>query len=176
MIYQDVIFIHIPRTGGTSIEAAVGMKMGNNDKHLSALELRESVGEKKWKDSFVFSFVRNPWDRIISLYHQPYFRNKTDYANQGLAHFINNYRPAKWERQFYYEYLNTDGIDFIGKFERRKEDLQHLYKLTGIHFNNSMHERKTDRNPDYRVYYDDYSAQLVYDLYYRDIEDFGYKF
>ena len=69
MIYQDLIFIHIPRTGGTSIEKSFGLTLGNEEKHLSAAELREKAGPEKWAQSFVFSFVRNPWDRIISLYH-----------------------------------------------------------------------------------------------------------
>ncbi len=176
MIYKNTIFIHIPRTGGTSIESAAGISMGNEDKHLSASEIRENVGEEFWENAFKFSFIRNPWDRMISLYNQPYFRNKTNYGNQGLEYFIKHYQPAEWEKQFYYQYLNTDGIDFVGKFEERENDLLHISRLTGIFFDSSIHERKTNRNKDYRMYYNNYTVNLVYDLYQKDIEKYKYKF
>lgn len=176
MIYQNIVFIHIPRTGGTSIEASLGIQMGNDDKHLSASEIRAQLGEQNWQKSFVFSFVRNPWDRMVSLYHQPYFINKTTFAGQGLEHFIKNYRPAPWEKQFYHEYLDTEGIDFIGRFENRFEDLQKINKLAGLNIDPTLHQRKTDRQKDYRTYYNDTSAQLVYDLFKTDILKYGYQF
>ena len=176
LISEKLIFIHIPRTGGTSIESALGQKLGNDEKHLAASEIRKKAGDELWENAFVFSFVRNPWDRMISLYHQPYFKNQTDYADKGLEHFIRNYNPAAWEKKFYYEYLDTDGIDFVGRFENRAADLAKISKETGVTFDVDIHERKTSRRQDYRSYYDDHSAQLVYDMYRSDIEEFGYKF
>ncbi len=176
MIYKNLIFIHIPRTGGTSIETSLGLKMENELKHKSALEIRQRVREEKWTNSFVFSFVRNPWDRMISLYHQPYFRNKTDICNKGLMDFIQNYQPTQWEKKFYFQYLNTPGIDMVGRFENRKEDLLKITQQTGVKIDATIHDRETVRDLDYRTYYNDETRQLVYEMYFDDIKKYGYKF
>jgi len=69
------IFVHTQRTGGTSIEAAFRAKPGvwhpedprDEHAHLSVREYRE-LFPTEFASYFKFSFVRNPWDRIVSLY------------------------------------------------------------------------------------------------------------
>ncbi len=176
LIYQNLIFIHIPRTGGTSIEAALGFQLGNDEKHLTAKDLQRRVGEAAWKNAFVFSFVRNPWDRIISLYQQPYFSNINQLSQKPLAYFLHHYQPPDWEKKYYYEYLNTEGVDFIGRFEHRTEDLAHIAETTGIALDPQVHKRKTARQVDYRPYYDEQTKEMVYKMYRLDIEKYRYTF
>jgi len=57
---KKVLFIHVPKTAGQSVHKALGM---NNRPHRALF--RRSVGE----GVFVFSIVRNPYDRAVSLYH-----------------------------------------------------------------------------------------------------------
>ena len=64
------IFIHIPRTGGSSIERALGHRdwwsIHPPSKHLTT-HIAKKIYAKYWKDYFKFTFVRNPWDRMVSL-------------------------------------------------------------------------------------------------------------
>lgn len=74
------IFIHIGKTGGTSIEMTLCRHLGMDFeetrkspdgewwKHIWAKHLRQRVGERAWNDYFTFAFVRNPYDMILSLY------------------------------------------------------------------------------------------------------------
>ena len=74
------IFIHIGKTGGTSIEKVLCEYLNLNFldtemspegewwKHIWAKYMKEYVGEKMWDDYFTFAFVRHPFDMILSLY------------------------------------------------------------------------------------------------------------
>ena len=85
------VFVHVPKTGGTSIEAALGVhgdwrvedrerfygKIASPDlvergfltrylQHLTMGEILELAPETA--DFFRFAFVRNPYDRLVSTY------------------------------------------------------------------------------------------------------------
>ncbi len=71
------ILIHIPRTGGSSIERWIhGQDWWNTSpetKHLLASQAKR-VYREYWDDYFKFAFVRNPWDRTVScLHHAAHF-------------------------------------------------------------------------------------------------------
>lgn len=78
------IYIHIPRTGGTSVQSVLQKYMEYYEhpvtkdrvpvfpKHASLVHLLRDASLEKpsaLEDYFVFSFVRNPWDLVVSRYH-----------------------------------------------------------------------------------------------------------
>ena len=84
-LYKKFLFIHIPKTAGTSIKTELekyGERNHYEEKkllglykkkhafypHTTASELIDTIGEKPLKNIFKFAFVRNPWDRMLSLY------------------------------------------------------------------------------------------------------------
>jgi hypothetical protein len=85
------IFVHIPKTAGTSIEgiltalpprpipldlrvahrlyrATTGRRYRPVPKHAKAMEIRRWVGHYAWHRSFSFAVIRNPWDLMVSSY------------------------------------------------------------------------------------------------------------
>ncbi len=123
------IFIHIGKTGGTSIEQVlcehldIDLKCtekapdGEWWKHIWAKGMRRRVGEKLWNKYFTFAFVRNPFDMILSLYSMytqyPEYTNLSihpslyhpwnqysDFSNFVLSMGEEKYDPnKKWRRQ-----------------------------------------------------------------------------
>lgn len=62
------IFLHIPKTGGTSIGRALQRACGIEEKYESFYIHYDDLTEDMLKEYFVFTFVRNPWDRLVSNY------------------------------------------------------------------------------------------------------------
>jgi len=79
---EKYIFIHIPKTAGRTVTAALLKCKGqgfcsirDSDgidheilTHSGALQMQGILGND-YKKFFRFSVVRNPWDRMVSLYH-----------------------------------------------------------------------------------------------------------
>jgi hypothetical protein len=63
---RRTLFIHIPRTAGTSITRAL---YGNNLFMHHSASYFKAIDQEIFRSSFKFSVVRNPWDRLVSAYH-----------------------------------------------------------------------------------------------------------
>jgi len=183
--FTNLAFIHINKTGGSSIEKGLGLPQ---QKHFTALELKKKFGDKRWNKKFKFAFVRNPWDKVVSHYHYRYRRNE-----QGIKE--DNIDFKQWVKLTYKEknpkYYNipkmfapqmdwiTDGngkiiIDFIGRFENLNQDFKKICKTIGKKME-LPHLRKSSHKP-YQQYYDNKNRELIEIIFKKDIEKFGYKF
>ena len=184
------IFVHIPRTSGTSIESEFGFDMdfkdgkksinpylpSDSDKHLKASEIFNSISKDLWGDYFKFTIVRNPWDRVISIFHMPAFGDINALSKKSLSYFLSHYQPKPQERGVQcMDYIDRADLDFIGKFENRQQDTNFIFKKIGFLGAQNMHNRKTNHKH-YTEYYDDETRQIVAERYAKDIEYFGYKF
>jgi hypothetical protein len=83
---NKVLFLHIPKTAGSSlISSEIGQRM---DKRIHSFigELKDTMTEMDVNSYYKFCFTRNPWDRFSSLYH--YFYNMTE------SHMFYKYNPS----------------------------------------------------------------------------------
>jgi hypothetical protein len=194
------IFIHIPRTAGTAIERWIcgddWWYIEKETKHLLASQAKK-IYQPYWDSYFKFSFVRNPWDRMVSCLgaYEDYFKITCDgFLNlEGYKKEFgdpitieNDYRFSKradvqLERhQKHCVYLNTldEKLDFIGKFENLHKDMEFIKNKLNIekYFPLKVKEGASKRKKDYQDYYDNKSRKDVEDLFRKDIQEFRYKF
>jgi chondroitin 4-sulfotransferase 11 len=141
-------------------------------------------------DYFTFCFVRNPWDRMLSLYNQLRKPIRPDtWESRKTAHDLSNrYSFTDFlkkldhkdfdgyaQSNFYLIGGNGNLLDFIGRFENLQEDFDIICDKIGIPRQELPHKNKS-KHKHYTEYYDDETKQIVAEKYAKDIEYFGYKF
>jgi hypothetical protein len=180
---RKIIFIHSPKCGGESIEQAVFGRSdafyngdpyeGSPEKHWGCKQYIEHYGHKIFNDYFVFSFVRNPWDRAVSriMYRNKRYGRPMDISFQLL-------KQECCINEACYEDLMLDQkcmANFIGRFENLQQDFDTICDKIRISQQKLPHKNKTEHKH-YTEYYDDETRQIVAERYAKDIEYFGYKF
>jgi hypothetical protein len=105
-----------------------------NYKHAHAIQVRKLVGKDVWDHYFKFCFVRNPFDRAISLYYWTSKNWQNKYQNTLPE--INDYilslpetTLSTWKR---YTIGNKVAMDLIGRYEKLDEDLAFIEQKIGI--------------------------------------------
>ncbi len=178
MINHDLkcIFVEVPKTGSTSIRTIVGF---TKQHHQTIVEIQKKIPLNKFNEYFKFAFVRNPWDRELSLYKY-ILRNTKHYYHKQCLQFVNfsAYLTERPPLRQQYDFLSKNGeiqVDFIGRFENLQQDFDIVCDKIGLPQHKLPHTNKT-QHKHYTEYYDDETREIVAKKYAKDIEYFGYKF
>ena len=158
--HKKCIFVHIPKTAGQSIEhvflnllnlkweTRAPLLLRYNDRpelgpprlaHLKADEYvrYKYLTQEMFDDYFKFSFVRNPWDRLISIYKYLDFSHKFEFK----SFLMNVFKNRVWQEQYWFigpqsDFVcSEDGkliVDFIGKFENLQNDFYKICQNIGL--------------------------------------------
>lgn len=142
-------------------------------------------------DYFQFSFVRNPWDRFVSLYldktqsvigtkwEMKAWAKYKDHSFEDFVKAIHKTGPNEIDRHSRAQFLNINrlnGINYIGKVENFSRNITTVSNKIGIdkleiHKINSTKNRKP-----YQFYYNEETKEIVAEMYKKDIELFKYKY
>jgi len=184
------IFVHVPKVAGTSMKNIL-FPNTKGPGHKLAMDYYLDDPEK-FEKYFVFAFVRNPYDRLVSAYNHLMqggknptdirFRDQyltayedfTDFVVRGLNkpettsyyHFI----------QQHYYVVNFEGeimVDFIGYFENVEEDFNKVAQKLGVDVA-LPHKNKSVRDP-YQSYYTEETRKIAYEHYKKYFELLGYS-
>jgi chondroitin 4-sulfotransferase 11 len=204
------VFVHIPRTGGTSIESALGLwgdwrqentssmfgmitspdlkrRLGTTPylQHLTANEL-SSLLPREFQRYYRFAFVRNPWDRMVSIHARmdPHMHAVAQSAGLPLGgtsfdqflELTENFEHVQLAPQhgFVLDSAGDLAVDFVGRFERLAADFATICAKLG--FQCALSHRNASKRRDYRTYYSCASRRAVERRYGDDIERFQYLF
>lgn len=186
-IEKKILFIHIPKTGGVSINRTLLNSLGGG--HKSYIEYKREIEENIFNELFIFSFVRNPVDRFLSaynfLYGGGYDKIDQKWAKQNLIPYSINFFTLnklencaeskvhfKPQNYFLKDEFNQITIDFIGKFEKLAEDFNSVKKLLEL----NVRLKKLNKSKKYFSYKDLSSASIkkIEDIYQQDFIIFGY--
>jgi hypothetical protein len=209
-VKQDVLFLWVPKCAGTSVYATL-VKYGCIEKrwetplekfdnrgvstfgHVDVLQLIEKgvVSREYFDRAFKFAFVRNPFDRLVSLYfYLKKSKNEDVPEEMPFAAFCRRVAggeipPVGLHNSLGLSQCNpmsrwlADGSgrllpDFVGRHENIDEDFGKVCSRIGID-EEIPHKNRTEHKP-YREYYDDASRAVVERFYREDLERFGYSY
>jgi len=177
------IFIHQRKAAGSSIISAFGFTLADPEWH----KYNDGVLSRDWqtrpaeeRQYFVFSAVRNPFDRLISAWRYlgstrdlPLLQVLLDPPSKGhdYRHFsrsqvslIRDPRSGK---------LITD--DLI-RYEQCQQDFDRIRRRLGLTPLKLPIMNVSNRHSDYRVYFDDRTRELAESMFKDDLITFGYRF
>ena len=146
-----------------------------------------------WDDYFQFSFVRNPYDRLLSCFldktkkvigteHELECYSK--YKDFNFKEFVMSLSNYPWESHDSHMFLQSEAINieqvrFIGKMETFQRDFYYVVKVLGLEkrYKNDklLHLNRTSHDS-YHKYYDNEMTAKVYSIYKEDFKRFCYKF
>jgi hypothetical protein len=181
-----VVFLHPTKCGGKSIEQALFDRRPSNGSsdHSTAQEWIKR-GPTYFDTMFVFGWVRNPWDRLVS----DFFWNKRVWEGQGKK-VLDTFEDimGRWDipktiqprtRQTQKSYfVNSDGVmvtNFVGKLENMQDDWKTLCEMIEIEHKPLPHTNTSKHEP-YWTYYNDETRSIVAEAYKEDIDEFNHEF
>lgn len=204
------VFCHIPRTGGSSFSEYIrkfcarrrelGREHGSliEISHLPLADLKKLYFKNhNWDDYLKFTIVRNPFDRMASLFcHLSGPRQERQWSSfrEMMADIDTNWdqymRPRYGQLTFWPgdKYLlgpngNLLADKFI-RFENFKREIVDVCEQLGIKIpledydtkpGRYPHVNRSDRKP-YQEYYDDFCKEVVERRYGWELSEFGYGF
>jgi hypothetical protein len=149
--------------------------------HSSACEI-EAFDPSAWKQYFKFCFVRNPFERAVSLYNWHYRKADTRPSFSQMLCLIEAGAAEKerinWKSWQLYTKNDEVVVDFVGRQERLSEDLRTVCDQIGLPFDERFLTRAkaNPRRPDIRSYYKPGDRERVERLFGAEIEHFKYRF
>jgi hypothetical protein len=204
---KKFIYIHIYKVAGMSIRSAlqpfdemskkefpwyenIKFDLGQRFKflsgwaldHIKAKQVKKYLAPEVYNNYYKFTFVRNPWDWQVSLYHfmlqvpnHPQHRlvTKMKSFDEYIEWRVNE--DLELQRDFIYDDQGNKILDFVGRFEHLQEDFNVICQNIGLAPVQLPYINKSKHKP-YKEYYSEHSKNLIGKAFKEDIELFKYEF
>jgi len=191
------IFVHVPKAAGVSISKGLFGCLGGSHMDIGLYQVVYS--KREFDDYFKFTFVRNPWDRLLSAYSflrsggmheadkrwaqanivgyptfEDFVLNWVSEENVlTYVHFVPQYRfvCAPFSRDLL--------VDFVGHYEHLARDFEYVRSrldLDGVDLPHHNGGPEATRRADFRHHYTSEMRRVVERVYQVDLDLFGYSF
>jgi hypothetical protein len=189
---KKILYFHIAKTGGSSIVKLLKNNQLDDgilsNKTLDIERKKEYFKEvvEDWENYYKFTFIRNKFDLLISLYNYDlticngqYSLDKHVTFEEFIKEHVGINQELYTSRIDQYYLTHTDGkcmFDFMGRFENYAADLTTVCDHIGIH---NTEERVNTGNYDRTKksgYYTPELEQLVKEKFPQEIKHFNFSF
>jgi len=194
------IFIAIPKTGTHAIRFALREHLGQQDEEQVGLFKQSTLHHPElaklghghitahqgkmylpcWKEYFKFSFVRNPYARLVSFGH--FFYSKHPVMQKLPTLHLKKlllFPPEKkrlWfqpQTDFLYDQEGNLQVNFVGKVEELQGDYSQV--CTKLHLPDTTLEKvNASSHRAFQQYFDEELAEMAFHYYQKDFIAFDY--
>lgn len=201
---KGFVFVHVQKAAGSSVTAALkphalprpptgwysvlrafdlprDYHRYRFPKHCGIQEAQKKMPDERFQAYFKFAFVRNPWDRLVSMYNAEVKKNRKRRHRRvrAMSDFSEFLRYAIRHRMLQQHPLILDhqervGVDFLGYYENLAED--YAVVRDRLELDVELPRLNAFDHKPYREYYTDQTRALVARYWARDIELLGYEF
>lgn len=186
---HKAVFVHIPKTGGQSVSKMLGIPRNSPQNYywegLTHLPLKTIKEQVDIEDFYVFTFVRNPYDKILSEYNWRMRNRHAIVYNEPTRNFMEfpqymetllsrwNNLSSKWREKAHvmpqHMFLEDDMDVFrYEQFKEGCETLKDMFDIIGPtpkvnvgHYTTKHTERTLEIT---RMLYEDDFKMLNYDI------------
>lgn len=142
----------------------------------------QAFDEKAWERHFKFTFVRNPYERTVSMYL--FLKGKSEAGREPFSAFVKKliegvgplagwrYLADTWP---VYAIGDRIVVDFVGRYETLGADFKSVCDHLNLPHQALGHMKAAPRY-DFREFYDTDTRKSVHRLCEREIDYFGYRF
>jgi len=191
---KNCIFVHIPRAAGSSVSEAVFGNLGGG--HRTVKRYRAIFGRKFWS-YYKFTFVRNPYTRLISAYEylksggHPAWPSNQRFGQEVLESYscfsdfvLNWLQPerSEWPVPHFLpqtHFLELDSkfpLDFVGCLERIEKDFEELSEKIDIEGDLPNNNKTPVDKKSLQYYYGKEKVlRRVKSFYRKDFKKLGYS-
>ncbi len=199
ILYNNIAFIHVPKTGGCSVSTLIYNAQYFIQKYLDVLTDEDHylllhapakmIKEHEKEIKMTIAFVRNPYTRFISMFCKSKDTIKHNYpiSTIGITQFCKDFKQSNLDDEIifkpmtYYLYDNSTCIvDNILRFENFESEVQKYCDLMSIklpsqipHLNQNTYIDSTN----YMTWYEEYPElyDFVNEVYADDFRLFNYE-
>lgn len=188
---HNLLFIHIPKTGGSAIESYYGVYHNRDLNHLwhsdeflvngikfapqhfPSYHLKDILTETVYNSLFKFTFVRNPYTRILSEYG---WQSKIYNTRIPLNDWIIPYYSAQdTDHKLPQSYFIDDSINYIGKFESLQEDFNTVLRLNNLDDRKGLERVNVSNVRPKLEHISQGNISFINDLFIQDFTTFKYE-
>lgn len=207
---KKVLYLFNPKVASSSIKASMlqlekpEYNVDYNRVHTETLPWTKNITDKNrfrnyYKKYFKFTFVRNPYERLVSCYENKYHTDKKSVGktlcglhfdsyllgilktDRGFSNFvirvclIPDRLADEHFRSQYFQFYTEDGkclADYIGHFENVETEYEIIRQKYG--FEKLPHYNKATKG-NWQDYYNPITAWLVYKRFNKDFVQLGYE-
>ena len=185
---HNFIYYRVPKTATRSILFYLEQKTIIDFGKSVVLDGYNVDYNNDWDNYFQFSFVRNPFDRILSCFLDKTkkvigteweMQHYSKYKNSSFEEFVmdldNDSINQEGHTKEQHLMINLDEVDFIGRFENLNQDFKYVCEKLNIEIEDMPHQNRTNHS-EYQNYYNDKTIAKIKELYSKDMELFEYVY
>lgn len=137
-----------------------------------------NMNEEKWNNYYIFSFIRNPYDRIVSgwNYVNKYKIPFENYINIGMkANSFDYWHVFMPQTRHLIDNHGKIRCDFLGKFENIENDLKTILQYMGFSIIHIPFKKNSKKHDKYMNYYKNENIiKKVNIIIHEDLKNFDY--